>query len=248
LFLVLVIALFRLSSIYAVLGPEATPILRVLVGNQDDIRIVNLQPGGLTTTLAQTRVDALILPEDWADDSDLGTARAANVPIVTLKRHTSIANMIANIRLLGKLTRNEQAAKDWIERINKGLAHIRQSVACYPPTRVLVLTPEGYTPGQGALITELISIANGINVAAEAGIPEARQIGDDQIRELAPDVVLLIGWTPDSAAIFAGNTLYHGIPAFDRDHIYQIAPPGKDPASLVQDVQALADLMHPAEF
>lgn len=250
LFMVLVAALFRVSSsqIYVTLGPEAPAILRVLLADTPNQQIITIQPGGLATVLAQQQIDALIVPEDWASAVDVETARSAGIRVVEVKRHTSTANIVSNIRSLGALTRTEAAASQWLARIDRGLARIKASVERYQPSRVLVLSSEGYTQGQGALITELIGIANGINVAAEAGIPEARQIDDQQIRDLAPDVVLLIGWMPDAAAAFASDSLYRGVAAFDRGHVYQIAPPGKDPASLIEDVQALADLMHPAEF
>jgi len=249
LFILLAAAMFQFGSldtpVYATPGPEAPPILRSLVA---DAQIVNIQPGGLAAVIAQRPVGALVLPEDWNVDTDLAASQSAKIPVIRLKRHTSIANITANFRALGALTRSEGIASRWISQIDTGIAQIRHNIARYKPTRVLVLSPEGYTQGQGALITELIGIANGVNVAAEAGIPEARQIDDAQIREFAPDVVLLIDWEPEAAIAFAYNRLYQGIAAFDRDHVYRITPPGKDPARLVEDVRALADLMHPAEF
>jgi ABC-type Fe3+-hydroxamate transport system substrate-binding protein len=232
-------------AVYATLGPEAPAILRVLLGDQ---QIVQVGPGGLADVLNRRRVEALILPEDWPNEADLGAAEAAEIRVVRVRRHTSIANMVANIRSLAALTGTGAAGSRWISQIDEGLARIRRVVEGYTPARVLVLTPEGYTQGQGTLFTELIQAANGINVAAEAGIPEARQIDDQQIRAFAPGVVLLIGWTEVAARAFATNPLYQGIAAFDSSHVFQVAPPGKDPARLVEDVQVLADLMHPAEF
>ena len=250
LFMLLVVTIIRLGSnhTYAALGPEGFAILQVLFRDAPDRQVISIQPGGLVSTLTQQGLDALIVSEDWSSAVDVQTARDAGIPVVEVKRHISIANIVANIQLLGALTGAEQTANRWIDSIDKGLARIGASVAPYPPTRVLVLSPEAYTQGQGALITELIEMANGINVAAAAGIPEARQIDDQQIRDLSPDVILLIGWTPEAATAFASSPLYRGITAFDRDHVYLITPPGKDPASLVQDVQGLADLMHPVEF
>jgi ABC-type Fe3+-hydroxamate transport system substrate-binding protein len=230
--------------VYATLGPEAPAILRVLVG---DSRIVALQPGGLAEALKDRTLAALVLPEDWADDADLHAARAAGLTIVRLRRQISVANILANIRQLADLTGTVQAGARWIDDIQRGLDRIRLAVRGDPPVRVLMLSPEGYTQGQGALITELIDIAGGVNAAAEAGIAEARQVDDAQIRALRPDVVLLTGWTPDAAAEFAANPLYRGVPAFDQARVYRIAAPGKDPARLVADVQALAEWLHGVE-
>ncbi len=249
LFILLAAAAFQLpgpgAPVYATLGPEAPAILRVLVG---DSRIIAIQPGDLATVAAQRHVGAFVLPEDWSGGEDLVAAQQARIPVIRLKRQTRVAHIAANIRVLSALTRSEVIASRWIDQIDAGMAQIRRSMAHYPPSRVLVLSPEGYTQGRGALITELIEIANGFNVAAESGIPEALQIDDAQIRAFAPDVVLLADWESQAATAFAYSQLYRGIAAFDRDHVYRITPPGKDPARLVEDVQALADLMHPAVF
>ncbi len=233
------------APVYLTLGPEAPAILRALIGEQ---RFITVQPGQLADTLHEYTASALIVSEDWSASDDLDTARSAGLQIVTLKRHNSIANIEANIRTLAALTGNESAGARWIASFDEGLAKIKRSVQKDLPVRVLVLSPEAYTQGQGALITELIEIAGGSNVAAEAAIPEAREVEDEQIRQLKPDVVLLINWRREPALTFAQNPLYRGIVAFDQRRIYRIAAPGKDPARLVQDVQRLADLIHPQIF
>jgi ABC-type Fe3+-hydroxamate transport system substrate-binding protein len=233
------------QPIYAALGPEAYGILRVLVG---DRRVVAIQPGGLAGLLQQQAIETLVLPEDWGSDSDLKVARTARVAIFTVRRHNSVEAIRANIRTLSALTGTEDTGARWLRVIDVRLRHIQSQVRHYKPVRVLVLSPEGYTQGQGALITELITLANGINVAAEAGIPEAREVEDAQIRSLSPEVVLLINWSPDAALAFARNPLYRGLPAFDRHRIYRISPVGKDVARLVDDVQRLADWLHPPLF
>ena len=233
------------DAVCATLGPEAHSILRVLVGRD---RVVPIQPGDLARTRQTRPIAALILSEDWSNDADLDAARAAGIAVVQVKRHTSLANIFANIRLLADFTGTSQAGTHWIASIEDGLTRIRQSISDLPRVRVLVLSPEGYTQGQGALITKLIDVAGGINTAADAGIPEARQIDDTQIRDFRPEVVLLVDWTADTAVAFAANPLYRGIPAFDQDRIYRTATLGKDPARLVEDVQMLADWLHPVEF
>jgi hypothetical protein len=229
------------QPIYAVLGPEAYGILRVLVG---DRRVVAIQPGGLSDLLRRQTIETLVLPEDWGSDTDLKVACAAGVAVFTMRRHNSVEAIRANIRALAALTGTGDTGARWLRLIDVGLSRIRSQVRPYKPVRVLVLSPEAYTQGRGALITELIALANGINVAAEAGIPEAREVADAQIRSLRPDVVLLINWSPDAALAFARNPLYRGLPAFDRNRIYRISPIGKDPARLIDDVQRLADWLH----
>ena len=233
------------SPLYAVLGPEAPSILRVLI---DDSHILVIQPGTLNIVLKEHLITAYILPQDWADDGDLKAAQAAHVQIVYVQRHVSVKAIEANISVLAALGGTQPAGERWIRMIDEGLTRIQLSVQNDRVSRVLVLTPEGYTQGQGTLITDLLRYAGGINVAAEASIPEARQLDDSQIRQFAPDVVLLIGWIPQAAITLALNPLYRGIPPFDRDRVYRIAPPGKDPLHLVEDTEKMATLIHPLVF
>lgn len=229
---------------YAVIGPEAPAVLSLLTTPDEVARI---QPGGLVDLLKKRPVRALILSADRAGGdaaSDVETAHDANIPVRLLKRHVTVAAILDNIRLLADLTDNRQIGSWWIYHIADGVARIKDQVRGLPIVRVLVLTPEGYTQGQGAFITELIALAGGINVAAEAGIPEARQVGDTQIRNFAPEVVLLLGWNSSSTAALLTNPTYRGIPAFDNHHLYQIDPPGKDPARLVEDIRELSLILH----
>jgi ABC-type Fe3+-hydroxamate transport system substrate-binding protein len=233
------------TSLYAVLGPEAPSILRVLIG---DSNILVIQPGTLDAAIKQHPIGAFVLSEDWADASDLKTAQAAHIRIMYVQRHVTVKAIEANIRALAALSGTQQAGERWIRTIDDGLTRIQLRVQNIRVMRVLILTPEGYTQGQGTLITDLLRHAGGINVAAEAGIPEARQLDDSQIRQFAPDVVLLIGWTPQAALTLVLNPLYRGIPPFDRDRVYRIAPPGKDPLNLVEDAEKMANLIHPLVF
>lgn len=231
---------------YAALGPEAPAILRVLIGED---RILRLQPGELAEALNREHVAAFILTEDLADSDDLKAAKAAGLPVVMLKRHTSVANILANITSLCELTGTRDVGQRWIADIQAGTGYFRREAATLARVRVLILTPEAYTPGQGALVTELIALAGGVNTAAEAGLPEALQIEDAQIRALTPEVVLLVGWTAESAAAFAANPVYRTVPAFAQQRVRQIAAmPGRDPARLVADVRLLFEILHPLAF
>lgn len=228
---------------YATLGPEAPSILRVLIGAQ---AFVEVEPGHLAEALKQHHITTLIAPVDWADETDLNTAHAAGLTVVSVQRHNGIFNIEENIRTLEVLTDTREAGTRLIDSIERGVA----SILLLPKShaRVLVLSPEAYTQGQGALITNLITIAGGINVAAEAGIPEAREVEDEQIRQFSPDVVLLIEWTPHAALSFAHSTVYQGLPAIDRYRLYRIVMPGKDPAYLVEDLQHLYTLINVQQF
>jgi iron complex transport system substrate-binding protein len=222
--------------------------LGVLVGEQ---YVVAIHPGELVNAVAQHPISALVLPEDWTDGVDQKYAQARGIAVVVLRRHNRIAHILGNIRTLGILANQRQVAAQWQGSLRANLEQIECQVRQYLPVRVLILSPEGYTQGQDALITELITTAGGINVAASAGIPEARQVEDAQIRAFSPDVVLLTGWDREAASTFMRNPLYRGITAFERSRIYRVdrlTALGKDPSRLIADIQHLIELIHPIVF
>jgi iron complex transport system substrate-binding protein len=213
--------------------------------------MIVIQPGEFANTVAKHSISALVVPEDWADDAEQKFAQTHGIAVVTVRRHNRIAHVLHNIEILGALTNQRQLARNWQDSLRASLEQIERDVRQYPPVRILILSPEGYTQGQDALITELLTIAGGINVAADAGIPEARQVEDVQIRVFAPDIVLLTGWDDDAANAFIRNPLYRGIPAFDRSRIYRVdrlTALGKDPSRLIDDIYRLVELIHPKVF
>jgi len=234
--------------VYATIGPEAAPILRVLVG---DARLIPVEPGMLGTVLRTKKFAAIFASRDWMGQDDLRAAYAASkARLFWLQREVTVASIESNISTVAQATGTMDAGLRWAANIQAGLDRIRQEVHGQTTSRVLILTPEGYTAGQGALITELIALAGGVNVAAEAGIPDARDVDDSQIRQFAPEVVLLMDWTTQSASIstLAYNPAYRGIAAFDRFRLYPFTLPANDPSRLVATVQGIVDLIHPQEF
>jgi ABC-type Fe3+-hydroxamate transport system substrate-binding protein len=171
------------------------------------------------------------------------SAEAAGIPVYRTALIDSLASWREAVRQLGHATGSDDQAARLIARLDHRLAAIQTKLSGGPPARVLILTPEGYTFGQGTLITELVEAAGGINTAA--GYGDFRQIDDHAIRTLAPDVILLSPAWPDPDR-FVSNPAYASVPAVRSGRVYRLpfsptAPP--DPAAAVL---GLALLLHPA--
>lgn len=239
---------------YLVVGAEAAPILRALqpAGAPTLYTVMVAQPGGVGRLLAQRLPTALIVPESWSDQTDQQAARAARIPIITVQRHTTVHAMLDNLTVLGRLVGREPAALALRDQIVAGQRAVQASVRGLPLTQVLVLTPEGYTQGQGTLLTELIALAGGVNVAAAAGIPEARQISDQQLQAWNPEVILLIGFDQRQRAAFLAFAPNQQVSAVQRGRIFDLSAAmpalGKDPAQLVTQLRWLANRLHPRYF
>ena len=150
----------------------------------------------------------------------IAAAEAAKVPVFRTTVITSLALWRESVIAVGGAAGREDHASDLMLHLDERQAAIRDAVGDQEPVRVLVLTPEGYTFGQGAWITDLIGAAGGVNVAAEAGFADYRQVADSTIRDLAPDVILLApAW--DRAA-FMQIEAYADLAAVYHERVYRL--------------------------
>src|SRR4051812_27148816 len=88
-------------ALYVTLGPEAPTILRMLIG---DDHVMPVTAARLADVLPDRSITAVIVPEEWLDESQLEMVRASGDQLVLIKRHTSVANILDNIHTLAALT------------------------------------------------------------------------------------------------------------------------------------------------
>lgn len=161
-------------------------------------------------------VGLLVLPVFYASayPAWVASAAAAGVPVVQVESITSLGAWRDWLIQAGIITGRERSAQRAIRRLDTALWLARMIGAQGSAPRVLVLTPEGYTVGQGALLTELIAHAGGVNAAAAAGYDDYRQLTGALLRDLAPDIVLLTAaWGAVGRDAFRANAAYAELPA-----------------------------------
>lgn len=167
-------------------------------------------------------VGLLVLPVFYASayPAWVVSAEAAGVPVVQVGTIASLAAWRDWLAQAGYITGRERAAQRAIRRLEAALWIARVIGAQGSAPRVLVLTPEGYTVGQGALLTELIAQAGGVNAAAAASYDDYRQLTDALVRDLAPDVVLLTpAWGAAGRDAFRANAAYADLPAVQSGRV-----------------------------
>jgi ABC-type Fe3+-hydroxamate transport system substrate-binding protein len=185
-------------------------------------------------------VGLLVIPSGYAAayPALIESAEAAGVPVYRTALSGSLAGWRETARQLGHATGSDDQAIRLIARLDHRLAAVQTKLSGCPPAQVLILTPEGYTFGQGTLITELIEAAGGINVAASYA--DFRQIDDSAIRTLAPDVILL---SPDR---FVSTPAYASVPAVRSGRVFRLPFSPTAPRDPAAAVLGLAILLHPA--
>lgn len=128
-----------------------------------------------------------------------------------------------NVRLLGRAVGAEAEADALIARMDEELAVVSGAVVRDNIVRALYLTPGNYTSGVDSTISEIIAAANGLDVAAAAGVSQLSPVSDEFIIEQNPDVIILSGWTPwDPTFVdtFKGNPAFADLSAVQNGRIY----------------------------
>jgi iron complex transport system substrate-binding protein len=128
-----------------------------------------------------------------------------------------------NITLLGQAVGAEDRAAELVEGMDSKIAAVSGIVARDNIVRVLYLTPGNYTSGVDSSISEIIAAANGLDVAAQAGIEQFAPVSDEFIIEENPDVILLSGWTPWDATFvdtFMNNPAFADLSAVQNGRVY----------------------------
>lgn len=162
----------------------------------------------------------------------------------------AVADMPRTMRDLGRLTGHATDAEAQLGRMQEGFAAVRARVAGRPRPRVLVVVwPEPlYVAGRETFTHDLIEVAGGQNVAAEARGYATFPL--ERVLALGPEVIILpthaASGTGDPAAV-AYWSRWPSLPAV-RDHrVYAIedAIVSRPGARLVEGAGRLATLIHP---
>ena len=132
--------------------------------------------------------------------------RAVKVPYVAVDMR-NLTTVFSTIRAIGAATGVRDRAESLVGFIERRLNAVRTAVAGRRPQRVLLLV--GRRPGtltdlvavsRNSYMSELVSIAGGVNVLSDPGLPEYPRISMETVIRLEPDVIIDagdMGDTPD---------------------------------------------------
>lgn len=224
----------------AVVGSD--PALAAVIPAAD---LQPVDPGVSVQAADWTNAGLLVVPT-WAAAAYpalLAQAESAAIPVLVVEPVNSLASWSQAITRFGYATGRGQPAAAALNRLAAQVVLVETWIVGREPVPALVLTPEGYTFGQGAYITELIAAAGGVNTAAVAGYADYRQIDDVVVRALAPAVILLSpAW--DVAALL-DNPAYADLPAVQAGRVYQLPFSPTQPPDPGAALVTLAAAFHP---
>jgi iron complex transport system substrate-binding protein len=195
----------------------------------------------------------LVVMAKYNDPAALDQLLDADVPVFVLADFNTIDDIRANIRLLGQATGTEARAEAMIKRMETQLAAVQAKVADLEPVRVLYYEPGGVTYGPGSTVDEIITLAGGINVIAEAEMGPYPLISAEYVLTTDPDVILLGAWfseVDDPLTWFTGDPVFGTLRAVQNGRVYAISDAHMTNVSqyIVLGVEDVARALYPQVF
>ncbi len=185
---------------------------------------------------------------------------ALHLKVLELK-HTSVADIYSSITAIGRATGAEAAAHKLNDSIRAKLSEIRRRTISLPRRRVMFVvsrtpnTLEGLmVTGKASYLNELISVAGGENVFADAPTPYPK-VSLEEVLARSPEVIIDMGEMADTAGVTEEQKhrvvelwrRYPSLAAVKRNTVYAVASdifvvPGP---RMVDAAREFARMFHP---
>ncbi len=224
--------------------PEAKALTKVNTSPLNMEQVVGLKPD-------------LILAAGITSPDDVKKMADLKLPVLVVGAPTAnFANIMSSITLVGKATGSVDKAKTVTDAMQAKLDSFKAKFAA-AKTKPKVFweldatdPSKPYTPGPGSFVNDMITLAAGTNVAADAKSPYA-QINAEQVVASNPDIIILsdaaYGVTVESVKARKG---WSAISAVKNDKVFPIddnlvSRPGP---RIVDGLEAVGKLIHPELF
>lgn len=161
------------------------------ISSLDAERVLALQPD-------------LVLAARFSDRATVQQLRSCGVPVFRFGRYDSLADIRANVLLLGEVLDARARAQEIVAGMEATLAQARARAARAKQRPRVLYYNGGWTAGAGTLFDELLTVAGGQNVASAAGLVGHTTISPELVLALDPELILL----PETHD-------FPGAPAFD---------------------------------
>lgn len=172
--------------------------------------------------------------------------------VVALHAHT-IADVLQDIRLIGKMTERPSQADALVAALTQRMEHVMALVAGRPRPRVFCLEWLKPPMACGHWVPEQVAIAGGDEVLGRAGAP-SRYVTWDDVAAAKPEVLILmpcgfsIERTRQELSVITQQPAWRTIPAVRDRRVYLVDGPAyfnRPGPRLIDGVELLAGLLHP---
>lgn len=130
----------------------------------------------------------LVLAGTYTARATVDLLRRLGVPVVELPPATRLADVGAQLRVVGAALGQQARAEAMAAAFEAGLAALR--IESDVPVSAALYYPNGYTTGAGTLADDILSVTGFVNVGAAAGVTGGGILPLERLVMAAPDLVV----------------------------------------------------------
>lgn len=132
----------------------------------------------------------LVLAGDLVDPATVKSLTDLNIKVYQSSTN-SLTEVLTNIKAVGEITDRQQQADEVVKQMEKERDEVVAAVKTLKPEeikKVYIEFSKGWTVGKGVFMSEILSLAGGVNVASD--IEGWAEINEESIIKSNPDVIL----------------------------------------------------------
>lgn len=134
----------------------------------------------------------LVLTVTFSDASFKERLRRAGIRVVDFGAPDSLAAVLEEIAVLGRIIGEEGNAEALLTEIRQQRAKLKAAIPdTGPPPRLLFYDHGGYIPGTSSNFNSLCQLIGAVNLGAQHGIKSWRQIDNETLLKWDPEIILV---------------------------------------------------------
>lgn len=191
----------------------------------------------------------LVLAASYTRPETLALLRRTGIRMVVLDRFDTLAEVYANLRVLGRELGQEARAEALVARCREREAALAARLAGVRPVRVLAVSVYPFTPGAASTFQDLCDHAGAINVAAEAGLRGHAPTPVEKLLTWNPEVLVATAG-PGVRAALGALPHHRALPAWRAERVVELPEPllGAVGHHRLEAYERLARALHPERF
>jgi len=142
----------------------------------------------------------LVIVASYSSPETVRMLVSAGVPVLRLFEVVRLEDLESSAHLLSRATGADDAFQALAVELHRAEAQNAQLVSLATPPRVLFLSADGYTHGEGTLMDDMLRAAGAINVARELHLRGHQRASLEAVIAASPEVILVPATDPAEAA------------------------------------------------
>jgi iron complex transport system substrate-binding protein len=196
-------------------------------------------------TVVSTESDLVLAPNIITNET-VQQLRDAGLTVYKFDFATSIDDIYAKTERAGELTGNCEGANETVSWMQNEVETVREAVENSDSPRVFVSQGGGWTAGPATFMGQMVELAGGENIAAEANISTYGQISEEVIVEQDPEWIVQVG----QFGVVPQTEAYNNTHAVQNDQIVTVSSENlSQPAPrVVNALVTMAQAFHPDAY